>query len=161
MRPQSPHAGEVVLELRQLDLELPLGRVSMVGEDVQDHGRPVDHRNAERLLEVPLLPRHQLVVDGDQVRVVRGDLPLQIGELAPPQVAVGVRLGAGLGHLPRRGDARRAQKLLQFGKRIVPVFVITDDSDCDGALAGARVEDAGGAVSVQALGLPTVAVSLH
>jgi hypothetical protein len=41
------------------------------------------------------------------------------------------------------------------------VVVVAYDSDRDGALAGARVDDAGGAVSVLALGLPPVAVSLH
>ena len=41
------------------------------------------------------------------------------------------------------------------------MLVVADDADCDGALAGARVDDAGGAVHVSALGLPSVAVSLH
>jgi hypothetical protein len=41
------------------------------------------------------------------------------------------------------------------------MLIVADDSDCDGALARARVEDAGGAVYVNALGLPSVAVSLH
>ena len=41
------------------------------------------------------------------------------------------------------------------------MLVVADDSDCDGALSGARVDDAGGAVHIVALGLPAVAVSLH
>ncbi len=67
--PQPPHAREVVLELGELDLELALGRVGVVGEDVEDHGGAVDDRHAELLLEVALLARQQLVVAGDQVRV--------------------------------------------------------------------------------------------
>jgi hypothetical protein len=68
VRPQPPHARQVVLELRQLDLELALGAVRVVGEDVEDHRGAVDHRDAQGLLQVPLLPRCQLVVDGDEVR---------------------------------------------------------------------------------------------
>ena len=57
VRPQAAHAGHVVLELGQLDLELALGRVGVDGEDVEDHRRAVDHRHAELLLEVALLAR--------------------------------------------------------------------------------------------------------
>ncbi len=71
MRPEAPHSREVVLELSQLDLELALGGVRVVGEDVEDHRGAVDHGHAERLLEVALLPRRELVVDGNEVRVVR------------------------------------------------------------------------------------------
>ncbi len=69
VRPQAAHAGEVVLELGELDLELALGRVRVVGEDVEDDRRAVDHRHAGLLLEVALLAREQLVVAGDQVGV--------------------------------------------------------------------------------------------
>ena len=71
MGPETPHPRQVVLELRELDLELALGGVRMVGEDVEDHRGAVDNGRAERLLEVALLSRRELVVDGDQVGVVR------------------------------------------------------------------------------------------
>ena len=45
MGPQAPHPGEVVLELRELDLELALGAVRVRGKDVQDDRGPVDHRH--------------------------------------------------------------------------------------------------------------------
>ena len=62
VRPQAAHAGEVVLELRELDLELALGAVGVRGEDVEDDRGAVDHREAERRLEVSLLPGRELVV---------------------------------------------------------------------------------------------------
>ena len=68
VRPQPAHAREVVFELRELDLELALGRVRVVGEDVQNHRGAVDHRDVERGLEVSLLPGRQLVVAGNEVR---------------------------------------------------------------------------------------------
>ena len=50
--PEPAHPREVVLELGELDLQLALGRVRVVGEDVEDDRGSVDHRHAERLLEV-------------------------------------------------------------------------------------------------------------
>ena len=105
--PQPAHAREVVLELRQLDLELALGRVRVVGEDVEDDRRAVDHRHAERLLEVALLARQQLVVAGDEVRVRLLHRPLQLGELALAEVAVGVGLRRASGSARRPPPRRR------------------------------------------------------
>ena len=67
--PEPAHAREVVLELGELDLELALGRAGVVGEDVEDDRRAVDHRHVELLLEVALLARQQLVVAGHEVGV--------------------------------------------------------------------------------------------
>ena len=57
MLPHAAHAREVVLELRELDLELSLGRRRVLGEDVEDQLRPVDDARVERVLEEPLLRR--------------------------------------------------------------------------------------------------------
>ncbi len=119
VRPQAAHPGEVVFELRQLDLELPLGRVRVVGEDVEDHRGPVDHRHVERRLEVSLLAWRQLVVTGDEVRAGRLDRLFHLGELASPQVAVRIGLGPRLDDLARCRDAGRPQKLLQLGERVI------------------------------------------
>ena len=63
MLPHASHTGEVVLELSELDLELPLGADRMLGEDVEDELRAVDDPCRERVLEPPLLSGRQLVVD--------------------------------------------------------------------------------------------------
>ena len=105
--PQAAHAGEVVLQLGELDLQLALGAVGVGGEDVEDHGRAVDHRDAERLLEVALLARRELVVAGDDVGVRALDLVLELLELAGPEVGVRMRLLAVLDHLARRSRRRR------------------------------------------------------
>jgi len=64
--PQAPHAGEVVLQLGELDLELALRGVGVPGEDVEDDGRAIDDRQLELALEITLLARTELVVAGDQ-----------------------------------------------------------------------------------------------
>ena len=114
--PQAAHAREVVLELRELDLELALGAVRVRGEDVEDHGRAVDHRQAERLLEVALLAGAQLVVAGDHVRVARQRRGLRLGHLARAEIGVRVRLLAALDHLADDGHAGRAQQLAELGE---------------------------------------------
>ena len=112
VRPQAPHPREVVLELRQLDLELALGGVRVGGEDVEDDRRAVDHRDAERRLEVALLARRELVVAGDEVGVRARDLGLQLLELAGAEVGVRMRMVAALDQLADAGDAGRPQQLL-------------------------------------------------
>ena len=68
MLPHPAHPRQVVLELRELDLELPLGADGVLGEDVEDQLRAVDHPRAERVLEEPLLHRVELVVDEQALR---------------------------------------------------------------------------------------------
>ena len=116
--PQPPHPRQVVLELGQLDLELALGRVGVVGEDVEDHRGAVDHRHPQRRLQVALLARRQLVVAGDHVGVAGGDLLLQLGELAAAEVAVGVGRRPLLDRLARGRHPGGAQQLLQLGERV-------------------------------------------
>ena len=103
--PQAAHAREVVFELGQLDLQLALGAGGVRGEDVEDHRRAVDDGEAELLLEVALLAWGELVVAGDHVRVARLCGGLRLGDLAGPEVGVGMGLLATLYELP--DDCRR------------------------------------------------------
>ena len=63
MLPHASHARKVVLELRELDLELALGASSVLSEDVEDQLGPVHDPELERILEPSLLARVELVVD--------------------------------------------------------------------------------------------------
>jgi hypothetical protein len=105
--PQTAHPREVVLELGELDLELALGAAGVVGEDVEDDRRAVDHRHAERLLEVSLLARLQLVVACHQVGVRLAQRPPELSQLPLAEVVVGVWLGAALDELAGHGHPRR------------------------------------------------------
>ena len=158
--PQAPHARQVVFELGQLDLQLALGRVGVVGEDVEDHRGAVDHRHAQRLLQVALLARRQLVVAGDQVGVAGGDLGLQLGQLAAAEVAVGVGLLALLDGLAGGGDAGGAQQLLQLGERVA-VLAAAGDADRQRPLARPRVGDAGAVRLPWRLRLASVSRAFH
>ena len=133
VRPQPAHAGQVVLQLRELDLELALGRVGVGGEDVQDGRRPVDDADPELLLQVALLARGQLVVADDDVGVGGLGGVLDLLELARAEVGVGVRLVAVLDGLADDGDARGAQQLAQLAE----VVARLEGGDQVGALLGA------------------------
>jgi hypothetical protein len=90
--PLPRQAGEQVLELRELDLQLALGRPRALREDVEDEGAPVDDLAAEGLLQVALLRGRQSVVEHDHVAVRRRDEALHLLDLAGADV--GRRLDA-------------------------------------------------------------------
>ena len=96
--PHAPHARQVVLELRELDLELALGAHGVLGEDVEDQLRAVDDARVERVLERALLRGVELVVDEQHLRAGVAVRLLQLLELALADVRA--RIGA------RRAAAR-------------------------------------------------------
>jgi hypothetical protein len=114
--PEPTHSGEVVLELRELDLELALGAARVVGEDVEDDRRAVDHRHAERLLEVALLAWHELVIARHEVGAGVGDRPPQLGQLSAAEVAVGIGALPALDKLTGDRHAGRPQQLAQLAQ---------------------------------------------
>jgi len=67
MLPHAAHAWEVVFELRELDLQLPLGANRVLSEDVEDQLRAIDDTRLQRVLEHPLLRGLELVVDKEHL----------------------------------------------------------------------------------------------
>jgi hypothetical protein len=89
--PHAAHAREVVLELRQLDLELSLGAVRVLREDVEDQLGAVDDPRLQLVLELSLLGRAQLVVDEQRLRAHGLVRLLELDELALADEGPGVR----------------------------------------------------------------------
>ena len=116
MLPHPPHPRQVVLELRELDLELALGADGVLGEDVEDQLRPVDDACLQRVLEELLLRRVELVVDEQGFRpgLLVGGLQL----LHLPLADVGARGGMrpALHELAHGLDARGAGELVDLGE---------------------------------------------
>ena len=154
-------AGEPAAERRlpaaqPLDLE-HMGwrrRVGVVGEDVEDHRGAVDHGHVERLFQVALLARQELIVHRHQVGVRLRDRRPQLGELSLAHVAVGLRAIAALGHLAGHGHAGRAEQLAELGQ----VGLAGAHGDHEGALSRPGVTDA---LAVARLAVPAVAASVH
>ena len=121
MLPHPAHARQVVLELRELDLELALGAHGVLGEDVEDQLRAVDdarlraHSRATaaapaRARRRPAGRRRGLAVRGLEL------LELPLADVGPP-----VRVGPVLRHGRDRLDARRARELAQLGELLLGV----------------------------------------
>ena len=113
--PQAAHAREVVLELRELDLELALGAARMLGENVEDQLGAVDDAGVQGVLQIPLLRRAQLVVHEQRLRLDAAVGVLQLLELALPDVRPSIGLRAVLHDRADRLDAGRPRELAQLG----------------------------------------------
>ena len=111
MLPHAAHPRQVVLELRQLDLKLSLGAPRVLGEDVEDQLRPIDHTRLQSILERALLDRIELVVHEQDLgaRLLVG--ALQLLELPLAHVGPPLRAGAVLDELPDRLDEGGVRQL--------------------------------------------------
>ncbi len=87
----APQPREPVPVERQLDLRPARLGMGVLGEDVEDHRRPVDGGPAEDPLEVPLLGRRQLVVEDHRVGVHGLADPAQLLGFAPADIGRRVR----------------------------------------------------------------------
>ena len=114
--PHAAHAGQVVVELRELDLELPLGGHGVLGEDVEDQLRAVDHAGVERVLEEALLRRIELVVDDQALGFELLEPLLDLLELALADVGALRRAGAMLHRPADRDHSGRPRELLDLGE---------------------------------------------
>ena len=114
------HARQVVLELRELDLELALGADGVLREDVEDQLGAVDDARLKLVLEQALLRRRELVVDEQHLRAAR--LRTRCFSSSSFPLPTYVR-GSGLRpvlHEPGDGlDARRARELLELRELVV------------------------------------------
>src|SRR5262249_15066564 len=102
--PHAAHPGQVVFQLRQLDLELALTASGVLGEDVEDQLGPVDDACGQRILDPPLLRWAELVVDDDDLCPGLAIRLLQLLELPLPEVGARIRPLAMLDSLADRLD---------------------------------------------------------
>ena len=116
MLPGAPHPRQVVLELCQLDLELPLGADGVLREDVQDQLCPVDDAGLQRILEEALLRRLELVVHDQRLSADLLVGLLQLLDLPLPDVRSGRRVPSALHDGPDGLHARRTGQLVHLGQ---------------------------------------------
>ena len=134
MLPHAAHPRQVVLELRELDLELSLGADGMLGEDVEDQLRAVDHARPDRVLEVALLHRIELAVDEQALGVGLVEELLQLLELALADVGSLGRTRPMLHDAADRLDAGRPCELLDLGQLVVGICSLSQDREDEPAL---------------------------
>jgi hypothetical protein len=127
--PHAAHAREVVLELRQLDLELALRAPRVLGEDVEDQLRPVDDSRGERVLELPLLGRSELVVDEQRLGPGLLERARELAQLSLADVAALIRPRALLDDLADRLDARGSRQLAELAELLSGIDVRPQHGD--------------------------------
>ena len=127
--PHPAHPREVVLELRELDLELSLGADGVLGEDVEDQLRAVDDPRLERVLERPLLRRAELVVDDQHLCLGVAVRLLQLLELPLADVRARVGEPPVLDDPADRLDLRRPRQLLELGELVGAVDPLREHGD--------------------------------
>ena len=153
--PHAAHAREVVLELRELDLQLPLGARRVLGEDVEDQLRPVDDACLERVLEVALLRGIELVVDDHALGV-------RLARSAPsaPRASPSRRTCAAPARArccttrAHRLDAGRARELLDLGELLVRIRTLSQHREDEPALGLRRYVES--STSIMALAQRTL-----
>jgi hypothetical protein len=139
--PHPPHPRQVVLELRELDLELALGAASVLGEDVEDQLRAIDHPCLEQVLETPLLTRRELVVDDQRLGARLPERALELVELPLADVGARIRPQPRL-HEGRDGiDAGRPRQLADLGEFLAGIGSLGQDGDDEPTL---RIRPGGG-----------------
>ena len=112
--PHPAHPRQVVLELRELDLELALGADGVLREDVEDQLRAVDDAGLEGILEQALLGRAELVVDDEDVGGGGPESLLELVQLALADIAARVGTRTVLHDLVHGLDACGARELAQL-----------------------------------------------
>ena len=132
--PHAAHAREVVLELRELDLQLALGAPCVLGEDVEDQLGAVDDSRLQSVLERTLLGRSELVVREEHLGGMGAELLLQLGELALADERPRIRVGAMLHERADRRNTGRPGELGELGELLGPVCALSIDADEEPAL---------------------------
>ena len=124
--PMPGQAGQQVVELGELDLDLRGPRARVLGEDVEDDGAAVEDAKVGEFFEVAHLRRGEIAVEDDHPGPGRRGPGLELFRLALPYVIAGLdaraRLGDKAGHLDRRRgyQARElVERILGFPARRV------------------------------------------
>ena len=134
MLPETAHARQVVLELCELDLELSLRCDSVLGEDVEDQLRPVDHPRLESVLQLALLHRRELVVDEKRFGAGAPERLLQLHQLSLAYVGARLRSGCALHQVAHGLDPGGARELAQFVELAIRVDPLRQHRDDEPAL---------------------------
>ena len=115
-QPLADQPGALILQLRQLYLQLALGAGCPLGKDIQDQRGPVDHLHPQQILQVSHLDAGQLLVQNAEIRLQGLAFPGQLLRPAPADEESAVRFGPVLQKRPHDlgpGGFRQALQLLQ------------------------------------------------
>ena len=150
--PHAAHAREVVLELRELDLELAFRTHRVLREDVEDQLRAVDDTRLQLVLEQPLLRRRQFVVDEQHLGMSVPVRLLQLVELSLADERPRIGMLTVLDDARHRLDPRGARELFELGELVVRIDALPEHGKDEPAL---RLE-AGRGIGLSVRHLPVI-----
>ena len=119
VRPHAGQAGQEVLVLRKLNLELAFACARPLGEDVEDEAAAVQHTHAQLFAQHTHLAGRELVVEYGQVALRVGYQLLELGDLSAADKAARVGRGA---LLEQGADNFAARRLDQGGELLHALF---------------------------------------
>ncbi len=122
MVPQSPQAGQLVLELRQLDLRACDLCARPPRENIENKLGPVDDLDLHGLLDLPALGGPQIVIEDQDVGVVHLGRSLDPLDHPASNVRLSVQPRAVLNEAVDHHGAGRARELGQLIERLVLVL---------------------------------------
>ncbi len=129
VRPAADEPRQLVLHLRELDLQLALRAARPQREDVEDQARAVDDAAFQRALEVALLGARQRVVEDDEVGTGLAAPRRDLLDLALAGKGRGIGPLASAGHRADDGRAGRHGERLELGHPLGRIGVA--EIECD------------------------------
>ena len=130
----SGEARQHVIQLRELDLQLPFAAARVARKNIQDQLRAVNHAAFGALFEVAQLRRRKIAVKHDQRRVVQMRFDFHFLDLAAPDHGGGIDLVAHLKNAAGNLRARAASQLRQLFERSALRFARIDPRHVRGPL---------------------------
>ena len=116
-------ARQLVLQLRELHLQVALTGAGVSGKDVQNELRAIDDAHGQQVVQVARLRRREVVVEQDQVGTGGGHHGFHLLNLARADQRADLRARSPLGQRGGNVCARGNGKLLELGKRCLKVQV--------------------------------------
>jgi hypothetical protein len=113
------------LELRKFDLRFTFARLCMLGKDIEDDGRSVNHLDFDSILESTALAGRKLSVGHDGVSALGKNDGRKFFDLAPAEVGRGVRIGFALKEPIENLRTCRFTKCSKFFQRVFGVNLVT------------------------------------
>ena len=145
--PAADEPRELMLDLRELDLELAFRAARAQREDVENQARPVDDAAFEPLLEVALLRAGERVVEDDEIGGGFGAPGGDLLDLALAGIGRRVRALPPAGHRADHGRAGRHGQRVELGHPLGRVGVAEIERDEQRPVAALRAFKHAGSVN--------------
>ena len=129
--PQPFQSRPEVEQLSQLDLQFGFVGLSTSGEDVEDHFAAIHDDRLQFFFQVATLCRSQVVVEDDQLGIVRLDQLGQLDQLAAAQAGGRMRSRADLGQFVDDFDSGGRRQTTDLLQRLLAVASLTPVQDAD------------------------------